>query len=137
MIARLLEAYGLRRQPIARDPVTALRMRRYRARKKGVTQRNATVTKRNAASLAKRNGSVTHSVTGVTQPFLLPDWIPTDQWDAWIEARTKHHKAPTVWAMKLALIKLEHLKNEGHSVSEILANSAFNGWTGLFPPKGH
>ena len=67
--------------------------------------------------------------------FVLPDWVPKAQWDAWIEARTKKRNAPTVWAMQLAVIKLEHLRDEGHSPAHILANSAFNGWAGLFAPK--
>lgn len=69
------------------------------------------------------------------EPLQLPEWIPLDQWQAWIEARTKKRNAPTQWAMKLAVIKLEHLRKDGHSVARILADSAFNGWAGLFPPK--
>lgn len=67
--------------------------------------------------------------------FELPDWVPQAQWDAWIEARTKRRNAPTNWAKQLAVRKLEVMRDEGHSVAHILANSAFNGWAGLFPPK--
>lgn len=67
--------------------------------------------------------------------FVLPEWVPKMQWDAWIEARTKRRNTPTEWAKQLAIIKLEHLKEDGHSPARVLANSAFNGWAGLFPPK--
>lgn len=69
--------------------------------------------------------------------FVLPDWIPKDQWNAWIDARRKRRNPPTLWAMKLAVTKLEHLRKQGHSPALVLANSAFNGWAGLFPPKGN
>jgi len=65
----------------------------------------------------------------------LPEWVPLDQWNAWIEARTKRRNAPTAWALRLAIIKLEHLRDAGYSPARILANSAFNGWAGLFAPK--
>jgi uncharacterized protein YdaU (DUF1376 family) len=70
-----------------------------------------------------------------TETVELPDWIPRSQWDAWIEARTKRRNPPTNWAKQLAVRKLEVMREEGHSVALILANSAFNGWAGLFPPK--
>lgn len=65
----------------------------------------------------------------------LPEWIPTDQWNAWIEARIKKRNPPTQFALKLAIIKLDAMREQGHSVARILADSAFNGWAGLFPPK--
>ena len=67
--------------------------------------------------------------------FVLPDWIPKMQWDAWIEARTKRRNPPTDWAKQLAVRKLEVMKDEGHSPARVLAESAFNGWAGLFTPK--
>jgi uncharacterized protein YdaU (DUF1376 family) len=70
-------------------------------------------------------------------PLVLPDWIPADQWEAWIEARKKARKAPTEWAKKLAVAKLDELRSQGHHPAAVLAQSAFNGWADLFPPKGH
>lgn len=67
--------------------------------------------------------------------FDLPDWIPREHWQHWIEARTKKRNTPTVFACKLAVTKLEWLKAEGHSPAAVLAQSAFNGWAGLFPVK--
>lgn len=72
---------------------------------------------------------------GARAPFVLPDWIPKDQWDAWIEARTKARKGPTDWAKHLAVLRLDELRSLGHHPAAVLAESAFNGWAGLFPLK--
>lgn len=68
-------------------------------------------------------------------PFVLPDWVPQDHWRAWVEARTKARKAPTDYAKRLAVLKLENLKEQGYAPAQVLMASAFNGWSGLFPPK--
>lgn len=67
--------------------------------------------------------------------FALPDWIPEEHWRAWIEARTKSGKPPTEYAKRLAIKKLENLRDEGHAPAQVLMNAAFNNWSGLFPPK--
>lgn len=68
-------------------------------------------------------------------PFVLPDDMPKMQWDAWIESRTKARKAPTNFAMRLAVSRLIELQEQGHHPARVLAQSAFNGWSGLFPIK--
>ena len=75
------------------------------------------------------------SKTKAQAPFVLPDWVPRHQWDAWIEARVKARKAPTNFAMRLAVNKLVELEKEGHHPAAVLAQSAFNGWSGLFAIK--
>lgn len=67
--------------------------------------------------------------------FELPDWIPEQQWHAWVEARSKARKAPTDFAKRLAVSKLADLQEQGHNPAQVLAQSAFNGWAGLFPIK--
>lgn len=67
--------------------------------------------------------------------FHLPDWVPVPQWEAWIEARVKQKKPPTEWAKKLAVAKLEELRDLGHHPAAVLAQSAFQGWTDLYPVK--
>lgn len=119
MMAELLEAYGLEKKPSA----AALRMRRMRANK-SVTEK---ARKRNIAR-AKGEQSVTTQANG----FHLPEWVPEMQWNAWMESRAKLKKAPTLFAKQMAVTKLEHLKAEGHAPAAVLAQSAFNGWAGLF-----
>lgn len=67
--------------------------------------------------------------------FELPDWVPKEQWDAWIEARKKKRNAPTTFAMRLAVSRLEQWREDGQSPAKILAEAAFGGWTGLHPLK--
>lgn len=68
-------------------------------------------------------------------PFVLPDDIPELQWQAWIDSRTKARKTPTEFAKRLAVSKLRELAEQGHHPAAVLAQSAFNGWSGLFPLK--
>jgi uncharacterized protein YdaU (DUF1376 family) len=73
---------------------------------------------------------------GASAPvFAPPPWIPAEQWDAWIEMRKQKKKPPTLFALQLAVAKLEELKAQGHAPSAVLAQSAFNGWTDLWPLK--
>ncbi len=74
-------------------------------------------------------------LNGKKPHFDPPEWIPRPQWDAWIEARTAKKKAPTLFALELAVAKLEELKGLGHHPAAVLAQSAFNGWTDLYAPK--
>jgi len=68
-------------------------------------------------------------------PFSLPDWIPADHWNAWVEARAKARKSPTDYAKRLAVLKLDNYRKQGHPPAQVLMQSAFNNWAGLFPPK--
>lgn len=68
-------------------------------------------------------------------PFALPDWVPQKQWEAWLTARAKIRKAPTEFAKKMAVSKLEELQQQGHHPAAVLAQSAFNNWTDLYPVK--
>lgn len=80
------------------------------------------------------SGSKTKSKTTPKNGFELPDWIPADHWNAWVEARTKKRNAPTDYAKHLAVRKLDNLREQGHPPAQVLMASAFNGWSGLFPP---
>ena len=80
---------------------------------------------KNTKSKTKANGEI----------VVLPDWIPQEHWQHWIEARTKKRNAPTVFAQQLAIAKLDFLRQDGHHPAAVLAQSAFHGWAGLFPVK--
>jgi uncharacterized protein YdaU (DUF1376 family) len=69
------------------------------------------------------------------EKFEPPDWVPRQQWEAWIEARRKKRNAPTTFAMELAVAKLDELREQGHHPAAVLADAAFKGYAGLFPPK--
>lgn len=64
----------------------------------------------------------------------LPDWLPVEAWNAWLEVRAKSRAPNTASALSIALKKLERLKAEGHDPSAVLENAALRGWRGLFAP---
>ena len=67
--------------------------------------------------------------------FNLPSWVPVEHWNAWVEARIKARKPPTDYAKRLAVLKLENLRDQGHEPTQVLMQSAFNGWADLFAIK--
>lgn len=68
-------------------------------------------------------------------PFVLPDWIPKEHWDAYEEMRNKIRKPMTDAARRMAVLKLGNLNEQGHPPNQVLRQSVFNGWQGLFPIK--
>lgn len=62
----------------------------------------------------------------------LPDWIPLENWNAFIENRKQLKKPATEKAIKLLIAKLETFKNQGHNIAEILDQSTISGWSGVF-----
>lgn len=67
--------------------------------------------------------------------FVLPDWVPTEEWKGYLEMRRKIKKAATPHAMRLAVKSLENLKTAGNDPRAVLEQSIMNSWQGLFPLK--
>lgn len=63
----------------------------------------------------------------------LPDWIPEDAWNAYLEMRKKLRKSPTHRATELVFEKLLKLKNGGHAPAAVLEQSVRNSWQDVFP----
>lgn len=62
----------------------------------------------------------------------LPDWIPIDQWNAYVEMR-KFIKAPLSGrAVTLAINELAKLREKGNDPALVLDRSVMNNWKGLF-----
>ena len=69
-------------------------------------------------------------------PLVIPDWIPSEPWEAYLRHR-KHKRAKVTPEAAEGLIeKLSEFKKQGEDVTAILKQSVINGWTGLFP-VGH
>ena len=79
--------------------------------------------------------STTTPLRGSDSTFTPPEWIPAEQWSAWLEMRLKRRNPAPVFAQKLAVAKLQNLRELGHAPGAVLAQSAFRGWAGLFPVK--
>ena len=63
----------------------------------------------------------------------LPDWLPKEPWEAWLDTRKKMRAPNTDRALKLAVGDLEKLRSEGHDPGGVLDQSTKRGWRGLFP----
>lgn len=66
----------------------------------------------------------------------LPDWIPVEAWDGWLEMRRNELKKPAGRrAQELAVKKLARLRDQGHDPEAVLDQSTMANWQGLFPVK--
>ncbi len=65
----------------------------------------------------------------------LPEWLPLDDWNDYLEMRAKIKKPPTSRAKQLVIIKLDELKRKGHDPAKILQESTMNNWQNVYPPK--
>lgn len=68
----------------------------------------------------------------------LPAWLHDceEAWNGWVEMRRKIKKPLTERAQRMAIRKLEELKQEGHDPRSVLEQSEFRCWAGLFPAYG-
>lgn len=65
----------------------------------------------------------------------LPDWLPKEAWDGYMEARKKAKKPTTDRAKKLLIAKLEGFKDAGYDVAAALDASTEAGWSSVYEPK--
>jgi hypothetical protein len=66
----------------------------------------------------------------------LPDWLPLEPWEAWLEVRKKNRAPNTPRALRLAITELAKLKASGQDVVAVLEQSTLRGWRGIFPISG-
>lgn len=65
----------------------------------------------------------------------LPDWMPVDAWNGFIEMRNTIKKPMTDHAMKLAIEKLKKFLDAGQDIEAVLNNSTMSNYQGLFELK--
>jgi hypothetical protein len=63
----------------------------------------------------------------------LPDWIPLDAWEGFLEMRAKINAPLTGRAKQLVVITLEKLRSQGQDAGAVLNQSVERGWRGVFP----
>lgn len=71
-----------------------------------------------------------------SQPFALPDWIPEEPWNGYVEMRVKKRAQMTDRARELVIAELSKFKEAGHDISAVLNKSTKNNWTDVYEPKG-
>lgn len=64
--------------------------------------------------------------------FELPNWIPKEPWEAFLEMRRKIRKPLTEYGKKRIV---EQLLKIGGDPAEVLDQSTANSWQGVFPPR--
>ena len=69
----------------------------------------------------------------IISPIQIPDWIPVDAWNDFVDSRKKLRKPLTQGAIKLAISTLSKLKLEGNDPKEVIEQSILSGYSGLFP----
>lgn len=66
---------------------------------------------------------------------VIPDWMPADAWNGYLEMRKGIGKPATVRAIELMIAKLERWRADGHDPGGILDAATEHNWTGLYEPK--
>jgi hypothetical protein len=62
----------------------------------------------------------------------LPDWLPVEPWEAFVEMRKKIKAPLTEYAKKQCFKQLEMLRTRGHPPELVLNQSVMKGWRGVF-----
>jgi hypothetical protein len=70
-----------------------------------------------------------------TEVVMLPDWLPSEPWKAWLEVRKGLGCKNTPRALNLALTELERLKSLGHDPAKVLDQSTLKSWKSVYPLK--
>jgi uncharacterized protein YdaU (DUF1376 family) len=65
----------------------------------------------------------------------LPECIPLDAWQGWVELRNQRNKPLTDRTYNKAVDKLVAFVAKGHDITEILDRSTMNGWLDLYELK--
>jgi hypothetical protein len=71
----------------------------------------------------------------VKPKFNLPGWIEKQTWEDYEQMRRRIGKPMTDRARHMAVDKLAELQNKGHPVVDVLQQSIFNSWQGIFELK--
>lgn len=70
-----------------------------------------------------------------TDVALLPSWMPTETWIAFLEMRKKIKKPPTEHAIGLLIAKLDRFRHQGQDIQAILEKSITSSWQDVFELK--
>jgi hypothetical protein len=68
--------------------------------------------------------------------FDAPDWVPAEQWGAFVQMRKAMRNVPfTPAAAKGVVADLQKLCDAGNDPAELLQTAVTNGWRTVYPPK--
>jgi hypothetical protein len=81
------------------------------------------------------NTSKIHQLTTKYIRRELPECIPVDAWNGWVEMRKQGKKPLTDRAYNQAIDKLMAFEAKGQNITEVLDRSTMNNWTDLYEIK--
>lgn len=67
--------------------------------------------------------------------FVLPDWIPVEPWNGYMQVRAKNKWPATARALNLLVGALQKLNDAGHDPTECIDLATMNGWRSFYEPK--
>ena len=74
--------------------------------------------------------------TPLSRVETLPEWLPKEKWEDFLQFRIDKKAPMTEKAEHLAILRLEKFQAKGHDPLEIIADAIISNWSGLFEPKG-
>jgi len=114
------------------------RSRRHREKKRSNMQRPC-----NVAATPPEQNRTEHNIADTEQKkrvkavaLPLPDWLPLNEWNGFLEVRKKKNKVPTDLAIQMLIVKLDELRKKGHDPAAVIDQSIINSWSGFFEIKG-
>ena len=75
------------------------------------------------------------SPKGKSTSLKLPEWVPLDSWQGYLEMRKTIKRPLSPHGQRLAIATLDKLNRDGHSPQAVLDQSTLHSWQGLFAPK--
>ena len=75
------------------------------------------------------------SPKGKSTSLKLPEWVPLDSWQGYLEMRKTIKRPLSSHGQRLAIATLDKLNRDGHSPQAVLDQSTLHSWQGLFAPK--
>ena len=68
--------------------------------------------------------------------FDAPNWLPAEPWQEFLKMRRRSKKtAPTDFAVRLLIRRLDGFRAKGLDIGAILEESIINNWTNVYEPK--
>lgn len=78
------------------------------------------------------NPECSTTVENGAREFVLPDWVPKEPWDAFMETRKGLKARNTSRALNSLVKELEKLRERGHDPTEVIDQSIRNSWKDVF-----
>lgn len=66
---------------------------------------------------------------------IVPAFVPSSAWNAYLDMRRRKGKPPTEHAIELILRKLDAMHARGINIAAVLDASTINGWSDVYEPK--